>query len=300
MSNCSLIQLAESYLCLRVDISAKHAAAVRSAARRLQAATGNGHLPTTTELADWLRQLRAAGRSPATLRHQVALLGALYRHAWQCGLLQSVPTLPRVRIEQHVPEAWTADEVQRLVQGAGLLRGRCKWVPEIPRRLWWQSLLLACWYTAARIGALLAVRWHDVDLDSGIVRLRAATTKSRAEQIAMLPASACRLIDQLPRIDQRVWPSPRKPHSLWRGFRLVARLAGVPCPAGHRQCFHRLRRSALSAVAARDLEAARRLAGHASATVTLRHYVDPRVAGWPQVAVPEIPVSSPERQLTLF
>ena len=62
-------------------------------------------------------------------------------------------------------------------------------------------------------------------------------------------------------------------------MRSIVEAAGIPPPKGHNQLFHRLRRTTLSLCAAIDPAVAQGQAGHADYATTLKHYIDPRIAG---------------------
>lgn len=293
----TLVALVEAYLAARQLVPhGRHACMLRSLARRLPG--GTEAIPAPAALAQWLRDLRRGGASPATCLCYRRMLLALYRWGAARGRCRPlVPDdLPREKPPRRMPEAWTCDEVQRLVNAAGSLEGYCGWC-ELPRRLYWTTLLLGCWYTAARLGSLLAVRWEDLDLDRGWLQLPAEVEKTRTARLFALPPSFSRQLRGLPRVDCHVWPAPRQHRHLYRTLRRLCIAAAIRCPPGRFQCFHRLRRSAISAAAAIDLEVARRLAGHSSSQITLRHYVDPRIACPPRIVVPEIEPPAPLRVL---
>jgi integrase len=86
-----------------------------------------------------------------------------------------------------------------------------------------------------------------------------------------------------------IWPWPHHRRTLFLRFRELVEAAGLPCPRTGHQLFHRLRRTMLSYCAAVSLPIAQQQAGHTTAAMTLRHYVDPSIARpqLPPIPVPE-------------
>ena len=179
-------------------------------------------------------------------------------------------SLPRSRKIRHAPQAYTADEVARLIRMARLREGT---ISGQPAGWWWSTLIYTAWQTAERIGALLALRWGDVDLDGRTVLFRAETRKGRSEDLQR--AITEDLADQLrsQRLDGRalVWHWDREYTSLWPSLRLMAQRAGVRGTG-----FHRLRKASASYVALGGGDATQHL-GHSSTEMTRQHYLDPRI-----------------------
>jgi integrase len=296
-----LVEIADQYLACRVGLSSRYRQAVESIARKCQRECARGKASLDQRMAAYLQRLAREGRSLYTIRTHRAVLLALMRYAHQMQVIPGVPRLPEVRVPQTLPRAWSAEEVARLVEAAAGLPGRRLAWCDVPDCDYFAALLAMAWYTAARLGSLLAIRWDDLDLAQGLVLLRAGAHKTLQDQVLPIPRELAAWLDRLPRCAREVWPVPRRQATLHRWFRRIARRAGIQVPPGHGSCFQRLRRSAITAAAAcHGLEAARRLAGHSSASLTLRHYVDPRyIASGP--AVPPIRLPRPRAvQLRLF
>ncbi|MBC7077213.1 MAG: hypothetical protein H5T92_02720, partial [Synergistales bacterium] len=72
-------------------------------------------------------------------------------------------------------------------------------------------------------------------------------------------------------------------------LRRIVDRAGIPAPKTlHGQLFQKMRRTCITWTAVYDLNTATRVAGHASPQTTIRHYVDPRMLGAIQPAVPRV------------
>ena len=81
-------------------------------------------------------------------------------------------------------------------------------------------------HTGARRAELLALRWADVFLDRGYLRLRAETTKTRRERIIPLALRAKRVLMCLPRNGERVFEG-LSASALEQAFTRACRRAGL-------------------------------------------------------------------------
>jgi integrase len=190
-------------------------------------------------------------------------------------------SLPRSRKIRHAPQAYTAEEVARLIR---LARQRVGHVDGKPAAWWWSTLIYAAWCSAERIGALLELRWRDVDLTNRTLLFRAETRKGRSADIqrAITPDLAASLSRFAGQPDDLVWRWDRAYHSLWPSLRLLCRRAGVRGTG-----FHRLRKASASYVALGGGDATEHL-GHASPEMTRAHYLDPRITS-PKNALDYLP-----------
>jgi integrase len=177
----------------------------------------------------------------------------------------------RIPVELDPPEAWTVEELDRLLLAASQRKGM---VDDIPAGRWWLSLLLTIYWTSCRISALIGTHSESYKGDGVLVRKQ----KNHRPQWYPLPQSCCKAIDATdPKSHELLWPWPKHRRGLWQEMREIVEQAGIPAPKGHNQLFHRLRRTTISLCAMVDPEVAQRTAGHASYATTERHYIDPRI-----------------------
>jgi integrase len=190
-------------------------------------------------------------------------------------------SLPRSRKIRHAPQAYTVEEVSRLIQRAGRRQGD---IGGQPAAWFWQTLIRAAWETAERIGALLALKWADVDVDAKCLLFRAETRKGRSEDLqrGISDALAEQLRSHAKEPGERVWNWDREHTSLWPSMRILCRSAGVRGTG-----FHKLRKASASYVALAGGDATEHL-GHASPDITRQHYLDPRITA-PKRAVDYLP-----------
>ena len=190
-------------------------------------------------------------------------------------------SLPRSRKIRHAPQAYTVEEVSRLIQRASRRQGD---IGGQPAAWFWKTLIRAAWETAERIGALLALKWADVDVDAKCLLFRAETRKGRSEDLqrGISDALAEQLRSHAKEPGERVWNWDREHTSLWPSMRILCRSAGVRGTG-----FHKLRKASASYVALAGGDATEHL-GHASPDITRQHYLDPRITA-PKRAVDYLP-----------
>lgn len=200
-----------------------------------------------------------------TMRHCLAVL----RHA---GLS---PSWKPMAEPWRAPVAFAADEFRPVLEAAGREPGRLSGIPAAD---WWRALLLAVWYSGARIGACVAVETRDVLLDRGGFYARAEHQKQHADQFFLVgqdAISAFRSIYDSAR--REMWPWPYRRETLFRAFRRICQRAGVQLGRGPGSLFHRIRKSTASYMKAGGGDPTSHL-GHSCSKVTLR-YLDPRIVG---------------------
>jgi integrase len=173
-----------------------------------------------------------------------------------------------------IPVAYTVEEVQRLIVLAGAREGTAGGQPA---GWFWQTLVYSAWCTGERIGALLALRWGEVDTDARLLTFRAETRKGHTRDIqrSITPDLAQQLQSRRKDDSGLVWDwcADRDYFSLWPSMRLLCRRAGIRITG-----FHALRKASASYMAAGGGNAQEHL-GHSSPTVTRDHYLDPRITG---------------------
>ncbi|NBW16853.1 MAG: hypothetical protein EBR82_53640, partial [Caulobacteraceae bacterium] len=156
-----------------------------------------GHEPTVDDLDDltaakfirWRQSTvhdpRRGLISPASLAKDSAHLRSLWtwlaKKRWRRsdGELIEFPDYARPRVPKPVPKAYKAEELARLVEAARHRRGL---VAGKPAAWYWTTKLQAMFQTGERIGAILAIRWAQVDLERHTLTFLAATRISRDPQ----------------------------------------------------------------------------------------------------------------------
>ena len=251
-----------------------------------------GHEPTVDDLDDltaakFLRwrgsTVHCAPRgiiSPASLAKDSAHLRSLWtwlaKKRWKRsdGELIEFPDFARPRVPKPVPKAYKADELARLVAAArhrkGLIAGK-------PAAWYWTTKLQAMFQTGERIGAVMQLRWSEVDLERHTLTFLAATRKGHRETItrAISPGLSKMLAAQKGPPEARVWPwlDDREMLSCYASLRVLCRCAGVPYKP-----FHAIRKSTASYLKKAGVSAKKQL-GHSSEEMAETHYYDEEITG---------------------
>lgn len=230
---------------------------------------------SSRDLAGFTASLLTAGDREATANKTRRHLLTLLRYAVDAGVIAKVPTWRPLREPKRAPVAFTAAEFQ---QGLRVARDWPGWVCGVPAGVWWESLLLSIWYSGARIGAVLAVRWPDVLEDRCGFYVRAEHQKQRADQFFVVGSDCMAALVRARQPDRDlVWPWPHRRESLYYWFRRIFSHAGVGLGSKTGCLFHRIRKSTASYIRANGGDATSQL-GHSCAAVTAG-YFDPRIVG---------------------
>ena len=234
---------------------------------------------TETLLVDFLADY-STRVSAATVNAKRRSILALWTEAARHQLVPAPDRLrvPKAREPRRIPEAWTVEEVSRLVRTARSMRGRD--IGRISRGRWFSSLIRVLWESSSRVSAMLSIRPLDCHLDERYLIVRAEQTKTGMDQLYWLSTGCTDAIAEI--YDPHaaaIWDWPYSKRQFFKTFRSIAEGAGLRSdPTLAMQLSHKLRRSALTQVAmSSGLDRAREQAGHSSAAMTRRHYIDPRL-----------------------
>lgn len=223
---------------------------------------------------------RSKERCPATAAKDRAQIRALWEFAARRGLTKDFPSIRRIVVPERVPEAWTADEFRKLLDSALLETGE---VSGIPADKYWYALLLLCYETGERIGAVLQLKWEDVR--NGLVVFRAETRKcGRRDTCRSLSEKCQEALCAIQGHGDRVFPWDRAYTYLWGRMGAICKRAGLA--DNRRSKFHRIRKTTASYYQAAG-GSAQALLDHSSPAVT-RRYLDPRIVA-PQSASELLP-----------
>ena len=263
----------------RLDLSVGYVKQLLTSVRRLEDWHGGRLTPSdfsaellTAFLADY-----CAGHAARTVNSKRQALLTLWRFAYRQGRCANPPgEVAKAREPRRIPVAWTITEVERLLaecrRQTGLISG-------LLARYWWPSLVLVIYDTGCRIGAMRQARCIDFSAGEHVLLVRAEHMKGCADRLYWLSdQTTVALAGMHATTRELLWPWPYHRRTFWTKFRRIVEGAGLSADRRGMSLFHKLRRTNLSYCAAVDLELARAQAGHASSAMTLRHYIDPRIA----------------------
>jgi integrase len=207
------------------------------------------------------------GRSPASANKARNHILALWRLAARKRFVEQFPDVPRLHEPARIPKAWTQADLSKLFATIEGLPGE---IGVVPAGAWWLALHHLLWWTAERIGAVLQLRWSDIDLDSGWLiipaEFRKFQTCDKATELPPEAINAMRAIVQPQR--ELILPWPQSKSWLWGRYKKILKRAGLP--TDRKSSFHRMRRSAASHFEAAGGNATE-LLGHSSRRVTMAY-----------------------------
>jgi len=183
------------------------------------------------------------------------------------------PSLPPYRAIERVPRAYTVDDVARLIRCAKTRRDHCGKIDGISNAWWWSTEIYVSWLTAERLGAMLALRWEQIDLEGMQITFLGQTRKGKTRDIIrpINRQAADMLAAGRRRPEDLVWPWDRQPTSIWASLRHLCNRAGVTYRG-----FHGFRKASISYYHAAGGDATR-LADHDRQSTTRKSYFDPNI-----------------------
>lgn len=229
----------------------------------------------TTRPGHWGKML-----SPASIAKDSAHLRTIWtwcakkRMKRADGELIEFPDYARPKVPKPVPKAFKADELRALIAQA---RHRKGYIGGVPAAWYWTTKILCLFQTGERIGAVLQLRWSEVDLERNVITFLAATRKGHRETITrpITPALSKMLAAYKGPPDALVWAwgANREMTAVYSSLRVLCRTAGVPYKP-----FHAIRKSTASYLKRAGISAKKQL-GHASEEMAETHYYDEEIVG---------------------
>ncbi len=221
---------------------------------------------TMTALIKHHSQGRAA-HTVVTLRNK---LMALANYAHKKGLLAEVPDVPRIRVPQRLPVAFTVNEISRLVEAARQVSGeRCL----IPAGKFWSALFLVAYDTGARAGAIWSLEWTDYRPDTLALLFRAEKQKQRCDQLLRVSQQTADALGAIQGIYSQRMIFPWDRAECQKSYHIKTILATAGLPHGRHDQLQRIRKTTASIMHALGADATAQL-GHSTDTVTRKYYLD--------------------------
>lgn len=234
---------------------------------------------TVENLRGFLYAYHEEGRAAPTVNDKRRMLLTFWRAAADEDLLAEPRPrrIARIKEPRKLPEAWTVDEIGKILELCRQQQGR---VGLIPADDWWTSLILTLYDTGGRIGAIIQAATRDYQPDDRSLRIRADTQKDKTEQVFQISDQAAEAIARhYSRERELIWPWPHARRNLYKLFReRIIEPACVPSKRVGGDLFHKIRRTCISYLAKEDLMLAVRQADHCRPELTFKHYIDPRIA----------------------
>ncbi len=236
-----------------------------------------GPEPTLTDLTDanllgYCRWRLDHGGNQTTVVVEFSRLRGLWKWASE---RRYVPAWPDAKcpfkVLRRTPTAWTPEQVSRLVAACVTIR---TYIAGIPGMLWWQAFLLTALDTGFRKGALLGLRWPDVDLEAGTILARAEDAKTAQDEMRRVAPDTVLALRRIVEPTRGLFfPWDRDRTTYDRHYDRILKAAGLP--GGNRNKTHKMRRTTATwTCQLGGIEAAQQSMGHTSVGMTTKHYID--------------------------
>lgn len=243
---------------------------------------------------DAYKALKLLTLKPKTVANHLSVLRRALSLAKEYGDVESVPTIRMPKPEQQKFDFLTYEEAERFIAAA------------LPR---WRTMIAVALGTGLRVGELRALRWEDVDLERGVIRVcRNATVDDavkapkngtfREVPLSERAASALRAHRHLrgPLVFCHENGRMLKEHECKHGPKTASRRAGI----GRTVYWHVLRHTFASHLAMRGvpMRTLQELLGHSSLAMTQRYaHLAPNV---PREAVKLLDLPAPQLGLGTY
>jgi integrase len=208
----------------------------------------------------------------STIYRHMRRIKAVLELAFKKGVIKQLPDFPIHEIdkEAYIERHWiTAEEVERMLGCCHLKR-----VPKFRRTRtapvdWWQALVYVTFFTAARIGQMLKLKWTDLSGDVLTIYGQKNCEKTRH---VVLDQRSMDLLAKIYRGHEQIFFGLGPHTNLAKHFQRLCEQAGVTlAPASG---WHSLRRGrAAVEFAKHGLEWAKQRLGHRDLSTTERHYL---------------------------
>jgi len=125
----------------------------------------------TDQLRGWLAQLHRSGLQPGTLRHMLSACRSFFNFLARDGHVAINPAagVRSPKLRRRLPEVLDVDEVAALLE----------FPPDDPEAVRDRALFELLYSSGLRVSELTGVRWRDLDLGEGMVRVTGKGSKTR-------------------------------------------------------------------------------------------------------------------------
>jgi integrase len=230
----------------------------------------------------WLVEVE--GVKPVTGNGYVKQVKALWTWLAKKRVVERFPTIEKLKQPDPMPDAWTREELQKLIAACRQSPGR---IGRIAAAGFWTAFHYVLWDTGERTGAMLSLCWDWYDPRKRCLSVpgefRKGRQKSMVYSLKQTTAALLTAIRQPRRelifelYDGQEGPPPdsRRGHYFYKPYRRLVESAGLPY-VSHKSGPQKMRRTFASHIEAAGGNATRALK-HRDRRVTEDSYLDPKV-----------------------
>lgn len=218
------------------------------------------------------RRIQEDGASPATVNRELSFLKSILYAAEADEIIPANPIRGR-RVKKQ-PEN---NHREKAILGLKLTDDKIRDMVDAAAE-YLKPILKIALTTGMRRDEILEMKWRDVDLQLGTVRIPAENAKSKRERTVPIDPDMCVDLDSMPRKGEYIFLNPETGQRIKdvRGsFAAACKAADIKTGRPDGLVFHDLRHlAAYHLVKVTDIVTASKILGHASLDMTLR-YVHP-------------------------
>ena len=223
---------------------------------------------------EWMRTFEKANRSPETYNHKLNLYRSLFKASTETGVLRNpfdgIPTKKKNTVHR---QPFTPEELVNIIDHCNELI---------------RPIFITGMCTAMRRGDCCMLKWESVDLENGFVSVNTSKTGEVAE-IPLFPILRVE-IEKQPRESKYIFPEAaamyqKNASMLSHRFKRILKAAGIQTRIKREgsekkasvKDFHSLRTTwiTMALSAGVPMELVRRVTGHSTVNVVLKHYFRP-------------------------
>lgn len=218
------------------------------------------------------RRIQEDGASPATVNREISFLKSILYAAEADEIIPSNPIRGR-RVKKQ-PEN---NHREKAILGLNLTDDKIRDMVDVAAE-YLKPILKIALTVGMRRDEILQMKWKDVDLRLGTVRIPAENAKSKRERVVPLDLEICADLDSLPRKSEYIFlnsETNQRIKDVRGSFAAACKAVGIKTGRPDGLVFHDLRHvAAYHLVKVTDIVTASKILGHASLDMTLR-YVHP-------------------------
>lgn len=212
------------------------------------------------------------GASPGTINRESTLLKSVLYCAEYEGIIKSNPIRGR-RVKKLEENGSREKSILNLKLKDEDLRRLIECAPD-----YFKSILKLALITGMRRNEILKMKWKDINLNLGTIRIPAENSKTKKERVIPIDSNLIIELDLIEKKSEYVFMNPetgKRRKDIRKAFEFTCKAAGIPTSRKEGLTFHDLRHlAAYELVKATDVITAAGILGHSDINMTMR-YVHP-------------------------